>query len=229
MRIRILLPALLVIVLGGGIFLTIARHHPPAPGAQQASTEKNTTLPAGIDPTPAVAPSAATQDAPGVIVVQKPMGAPLPQGYHHSVDAIKKTDTASASRVLHGIDKLIDAINKEDVAAVKAEVSGGTAVNASDADGHTPLTAAAYVGNVELVEYLLAHKADVNAANGSGETPLFEAIKNADEDGAVAVSKVLIAHGAAINIKCNGVAPLELAIGNQSKQIETVLRNTGAK
>ena len=228
MRIRILLPALLIIVFGGGIIMTIVRQHASSPGAQQASTPNTTTLPAGINPTPAIAPSAAPHDAPGVIIVQKPMGAPLPQGYHHSVDAVKKKDTASATRVLLGIDKLLDAINKEDVAAVKAEVSSGTAVNASDADGHTPLTAAAYVGNVEIVEYLLAHKADVNAANGSGETSLFEAIKNADEDGSVAVSKVLITHGAAVNIKCNGVAPLELAIGNQSKQIEAVLRNAGA-
>jgi hypothetical protein len=226
---RVILLALSAVILVGAIVLLAARNHTTAPVHQTDAPNPTSEVLAGSNVTPDLTSTTEKHEAPGVIVVQKPMGAPLPQGYKHSVDAVKKKDTSTAPRILQGIDQLIDAINKEDVAAVKAAVGKGASVNARDADGHTPLTTAAYVGNEEIVEYLLAQKADVNALNGSGETALFEAIKNADEDGAVAVCKILLAHGAAVNVKCNGVAPLELAIGNQSKQIEALLKGAGAQ
>jgi hypothetical protein len=229
MRKRILLLALIAIVLISVIVLAITRSNTTAPIASKPSASQPAESTPEVHATPTAVPATVTHEAPRGFVVQKPASTALPQGYQHSVDAVKKTETASDHNTLQGIDKLIDAINKEDVAGVKAAVGKGTSVNARDADGHTPLTTAAYGGNLEIVAYLIAQKAEVNATNSSGETPLFEAVKNIDEDGAVAVSKVLIAHGADVTVKCNGVSPLELAIGNQSEKLVALLKNAGAQ
>ncbi|MBI5463409.1 MAG: ankyrin repeat domain-containing protein [Ignavibacteriales bacterium] len=57
---------------------------------------------------------------------------------------------------------LIDAINKEDVAAAKAALDNGADVNGKNEQAYTPLLLAVMTANVDLVKFLIDHKADVN-------------------------------------------------------------------
>jgi ankyrin repeat protein len=69
---------------------------------------------------------------------------------------------------------LIDAVYNEDLAAVKKLIAEGANVNMRKADdGSTPLHVAVFVCNIEIVKVLLAAKADVNAKDNKGQTPVF--------------------------------------------------------
>ena len=73
-----------------------------------------------------------------------------------------------------GAGTLIDAIYNEDLAAVKKLIAEGANVNMRKADdGSTPLHVAVFVCNIEIVKVLLAAKADVNAKDDKGQTPVF--------------------------------------------------------
>ena len=63
--------------------------------------------------------------------------------------------------------------NDEDLVAAKLLIDHGANVNARrSSDGTTVLHLAVQSGNRELIELLLANKADVNARNNAGEAPL---------------------------------------------------------
>ena len=80
---------------------------------------------------------------------------------------------------------------KENIEAVKQAIADGGDVNVKDKrrwidfrsgfrlrrNGETPLHDAAYGGQKEIVELLIAEGADVNAKDRDGETPLDGAIK----------------------------------------------------
>ena len=80
---------------------------------------------------------------------------------------------------------------KENIEAVKQAIADGGDVNVKDKrrwidfrsgfrlrrNGETPLHDAAYGGQKEIVELLIAEGADVNAKDRGGETPLDGAIK----------------------------------------------------
>ena len=73
-----------------------------------------------------------------------------------------------------GAGTLIDAVYNEDVAAVNSLITDGVDVNMRKADdGSTPLHVAVFVCNIEIVNLLLAAKADVNAKDNKGQTPVF--------------------------------------------------------
>ena len=76
-----------------------------------------------------------------------------------------------------------EAAEQGDIEAVKEYLAIGINVNAKDeAYGGMPLHWAAYRGRNEVVEFLIAEGADVNAKNQAGATPLDKAIeKNRDE------------------------------------------------
>ncbi len=60
---------------------------------------------------------------------------------------------------------------------VKRLIVSGTPVDIRDALGSTPLLEAAWSGQIEIAEFLIAHGADVNAHHGeSGSTPLQYAV-----------------------------------------------------
>jgi Ankyrin repeats (many copies)/Ankyrin repeat len=69
-----------------------------------------------------------------------------------------------------------------------------TLVSSIDIDTNTPLHLAVDSGHEDIVELLLANKADINAKNKLGETPLDLAV----EGGQTNIAKVLLAHGAKI-------------------------------
>ena len=72
-----------------------------------------------------------------------------------------------------------------------------------DNTGATTLVAAINASNKEMVELLLANKADVNFKNVDGLTALIAAAKGGPLD----VPKLLLEHGADVNAKLNDNHP----------------------
>jgi len=64
------------------------------------------------------------------------------------------------------------------VAIANALINAGLNVNAQDPIGNTPLHAASYLGNIELVQLLIAAGADLDITSFRGHTPLQEALAN---------------------------------------------------
>jgi ankyrin repeat protein len=89
------------------------------------------------------------------------------------------------------------------------------AINAYSADGWTPLHLAAFFGHTKVVEFLLAHDADVKARsrNANGNTPLHAALAGNHKMAA----GLLIGHGADVNAAdAGGWRPLHLAAANNN-------------
>jgi len=78
-----------------------------------------------------------------------------------------------------------------DVAGIKAELAKGTNVDQRNAMAETPLMKAAFLGNKEAVEALIAGGADVNAGWHYG-TPLAYAATRGNEE----IARLLVEHGA---------------------------------
>ncbi len=101
-------------------------------------------------------------------------------------------------------------------------------VNGTSADGFTMLGYAAYFGNAEAVEALLESGADPNQTsdNALGVAPLHSAL-SADHR---AVAKLLIAHGANVNLAgSEGWTPLHYAAHNGDMDSVKMLLEKGAK
>jgi ankyrin repeat protein len=86
--------------------------------------------------------------------------------------------------------------------------------------GYTPLECAAEKGHKDVVEYLLANKADVNAKSDNGWTALHAAAYHGHKD----VVEVLLSNKADIGAKdLDGYTPLHLAAGGGHKDIVELL------
>ena len=75
---------------------------------------------------------------------------------------------------------LADAVEKKDLAAIRALI-GDSNVNAAQVDGMTALHWAAHHDDLATAKALLAAKADANAKNRYGVTPLSLACKNGSD------------------------------------------------
>lgn len=96
---------------------------------------------------------------------------------------------------------LLDAAERGDLATVKSLVQQGAPINHTSPVkfGWTPLMAAIYGKQANVVHYLVESGADVNLADKRGETPLMLAIAWGDE--ALPLVSYLIDHGANLNAK----------------------------
>ncbi len=110
-------------------------------------------------------------------------------------------------------EKLFDAVNNDDVAAVKKLIELGADVNTSQCRWFTPLYTAK---SSAVAELLIQHGADVNAINDDGESPLYWAsVKNH-----IDTATVLIQHGADVNaVDYCGCTPLGAAKSNEMTEL----------
>jgi ankyrin repeat protein len=106
--------------------------------------------------------------------------------------------------------KLVDAVKNRDTTTVSSLVNQHADVNAVLPDGTTPLSWAAYLGERQIAETLLAAGAKVNTADVYGETPLTLASANGD---AALVDKVLKAGANANAARWDGETALMIAAG----------------
>ncbi|OBT53419.1 hypothetical protein VE04_07004 [Pseudogymnoascus sp. 24MN13] len=89
----------------------------------------------------------------------------------------------------------------------------------------TPLYAASWKGNIDVVKVLLELGADVTVADSNGETPLYVASHN----GHVDVVKVLLEHGADVTVaNISGWTPLNAASSYGHVDVVRVLLEYGA-
>jgi len=89
-------------------------------------------------------------------------------------------------------DELVEAAESNQFNKLESLVNNHADINAQGFGGYTALAAAANRGDAKMVEFLLQHKADPNARNKDGMTPIIMARS-------VEVIKLLLAGGADIN------------------------------
>ncbi|KAJ3609681.1 hypothetical protein NHX12_024194 [Muraenolepis orangiensis] len=107
---------------------------------------------------------------------------------------------------------LLRAIFKVDADEVRSLIFKKEDINIQDVEKRTPLHAAAYLGNAEIMELLILSGARVNAKDNKWLTPLHRAVASCSEE---AVS-VLLKHSADVNARDkNWQTPLHMAAGNK--------------
>jgi uncharacterized protein len=111
---------------------------------------------------------------------------------------------------------------------VDALLAAGAEVNVATRESMkvTPLHSAAAAKQVTIARTLIAHGANVNAAQAeSGFTPLHEAALNGD----IEFAKLLLEHGAEINAKMkDGKTPLAMALAGGQTAMTAFLTERGA-
>jgi ankyrin repeat protein len=121
-----------------------------------------------------------------------------------------------------------EAVKNDDVTKVREMIkSDPSLVFSKDEDGFTPLHLAAANGYKDMVDFLLAAKADVNAKDNAGSTPLHQAaaaeIQHRD------IVEVLLAHKADVNAADRqGLTPLHYATLANNLGLVGLLLNHGA-
>lgn len=122
-------------------------------------------------------------------------------------------------------DKLWEAINGQDVAALRAAVAEGADVNAPNNEGRVPLYRALVLQRQPLVEALLELGADANAKDHNGDPLLIIAMSVGSADGALALIKAGADPSAIDTI---GKSALYYAINLQQPDIVAALIKAGA-
>ncbi len=144
----------------------------------------------------------------GVLKAHKP-GPPI---------ALSKETIQENTQALH------DAARESNLARIEQLVRRSTPVDARDEEQTTPLMRAS---NGNIAGWLIAHGADVNAANQKGETPLMRQAQLGHAD----VVKLLVKSGAKLDTKSSGwkMTALQLALDTEKLDVAQALREAGAK
>ena len=122
-------------------------------------------------------------------------------------------------------DRMWDAINGQDVAALRAAVAEGADVNAPNEEGRVPLYRAIVLQRQKVVDALLELGADANAKDHHGDPLLIIAMSVGSTDGALA----LIRAGADANARDTiGKSALYYAIKEQQPDLVAALIAAGA-
>jgi len=117
-------------------------------------------------------------------------------------------------------DEIHDAAGRGDLAKVKTLLKGKPGLVSSKNDyGQTPLHYAAH-GHKDVAELLLIDKAEVDAKDKAGYTPLYVAAQEGHKD----VVELLLAYKADVNAKANnGDTPLDMAVYKGRRDVVDVL------
>ena len=112
-----------------------------------------------------------------------------------------------------GDTALLSACIENNAEIVRLLLQAGSDVNATNNLGYTPLYQSTLTGNSpEIVSMLLQAGADTNLTDNEGSTALHNATlpdTEADKPAALAVMRLLLEHGAAVNTQdCHGDTPL---------------------
>lgn len=126
----------------------------------------------------------------------------------------------------YGVTPLSLACTNENAAMVQKLLNAGANPNGSPA-GTPPLMTAARTGNVEIVQALLAHGADVNAKESArGQTALMWAMAERHPE----LARVLIERKAEVNARStSGFTPLLFAARQGDVESARILLEAGAK
>jgi ankyrin repeat protein len=99
-------------------------------------------------------------------------------------------------------------------------------INIQNVNGFTPLNWAIFLNRIEIVSYLLDHKANVNLPNNQGMTPLHYACSLTC--GSALLVTRLLAMGATVNVyNKDGWSPLYIAMMGDQYDIMTMLLDRG--
>lgn len=130
--------------------------------------------------------------------------------------------------------KLYLAIDEDRPTKVEYMLKKGVNVNSIDyvnANGHTPMTYAAWKGKLEVAKMLLSYKADVNLVNKDGWSPLMYAARLCDDS----MTAFLMDNGAEVNYtvtkegKNKGWSPFYLSTKNNCSNTSGALLKNHAK
>jgi len=152
-----------------------------------------------------------------VLIQPSPVTKPLSQPAAYS---------GPARPVQSHYNDIIEAIEKNDLVAVKDFIARGVDINGRNNRSSTPLHFAAFYSNSTMVELLVAHGAAIDAENNEGLTPLYFSV----QEGKRKVVEYLLSRGAEINTKAkNGWTPLHVASSKGHKAIAELLIARGAE
>jgi uncharacterized protein len=113
---------------------------------------------------------------------------------------------------------LVHAAVRGDVANLNGLLAVGADPN-SAVTGSSPLYAAVWHRRLDAAASLIAHGANVNAVEPSGITPLITAASNGDD----ALVRLLLAHGASVNVRASCGTPFDVARANRHASTEAIL------
>jgi len=135
-------------------------------------------------------------------------------GYTEILEALLAAGVGVDTPTTNGTTPLLSAIQGRSIAACRLLVRKGANLNIVDKRYGSPLVAAVLhnVQNdrVEIIEFLLAQRADANLANARGDTALHIAANKGDSERRVV--ELLLVHGADVNARnARGETPLALA------------------
>ena len=121
---------------------------------------------------------------------------------------------------------IFESIRNKDLNSIKSIVEKDQAlVKRTDESGNSPLHQAVLAGSAPIVDYLLSHDADINAANTQGSTPLHLAIANRNDE----MANYLINKGADLTRRdTHQNTPLHATVYTNRSEVARLLIEKGA-